>query len=63
MRTGFALMLIMGGLLLVYSAFQTPPDPRIVLGNILSGRAPGTGFTGSPTVPPVGGSGGGGGAW
>jgi hypothetical protein len=39
-RVSYALLLIAGGLLLAYSAFRTPPDPREVLGEILAGQAP-----------------------
>lgn len=44
MRTGVALILVFGGGLLIYSAFKTPPDPRIVLGNLLTGQPLGSGM-------------------
>jgi len=38
MRTVMALLFIAGGALAVWSAFRTPPDPRIAIGNLLASR-------------------------
>lgn len=37
MKTAYALLLITGGGILIWSAFRTPPDPRLALMSLIRG--------------------------